>query len=443
MLGNLTLIHLAATMNGGLTASHTSSRARISVCSSHFSYFMNPFYQSFSNTRDLLVKGSYFKNFLQSSIKIDDQWIYRDDITSRPTIDTKDTTNITITESKFFKCSSPTDGGVVFAIYRGILIITSSAFISCDATGKGGIAFFLGNTCNVTGSCFNDCQATTGFTVFCASANFNSKVESSYFLSCSGKEYNLYGKSPFLDYNNINISESRATGIAGIIGLSVEQGLNLKEFTFSKNNGKDKLIFIQNIVSGNTIISGNYISNSVNTGKQIYFDKITAIMSSVSFIDVQYPNLFEKSDTELKLGLIDCVFSSNPTFDSWISVHNNKNDGSLQPIELVNTEGCWDQSRYKWEKPPVYKTVIVGIIVLLLFVIMIIIVIVDVYKYKKRNDELEEEQKGHMQGNENVLLDDTPNPYDDEKRRRRMKKGKSKHEAESQELAHMESQLPL
>ena len=405
-LGNLSLVSLSVSMNqAALVGSATAFPCRLSlknVAASRFSvpFLWNPF--------SLSLSGGRFSKFLTHVIRTDSVVsIYREDVTSRPTFDL-DGENITVNESTFTDITCGTDGGAIFAIFPGDLLLYQVNFVRVSSNAKGGTIFFHGNNLTLRSCCFTQCSAVQGMAVFNARTKNKTLVEGCHCFGLSGGIYGMYLCSYVGNLRSSNFSAASATGDGSAFYVEPIRSMDVNDCAFVANKGTS-VVVCADVYRAFEFKRCNCIKNEgaafVNV---VGFD---VVLSEWAFVGNVFTSFASSASADMTVTLNNCSFDvakDKLAAPAWVTFDSACKFGATSTIDLgfVETGVCWQQNRYKFEEPPLYKKIIIGCVFGLCFVIVIIILIVNDCKDKKRMKEIMAEHDVHEGLNQHIALAD-------------------------------------
>ena len=372
-----------------------------------------PFLSVFSkNTENINVIQSSFCNFLSSVVKIDQTVFNRDDISIRP-LTNLDDPNVTVTESFFANCSSY-DGGALFVILDGPIIVQKSNFVNCSADNKGGVVFFYGQSLSITDTCFSNCMANQGFAIFCSRTTAQTDVENCHFYQLNGELSAVFLDGFDLKISNNNMTNVQANEVSGIATyyLKPSHSFSFESISISQCSG-NYLINLISLDSADTINRGNAIDCTLGASGSIFLlDSCNLILNNWAFsFSADTSNLVFATGQSSTAEIQNSYFSlqrNQITFETFVTVQSTVQFGnsSLINIDYLNTHECWHQNRYKFLEPALYKKIIVAVLVALIFAAAFIYIIVMACKDEKLHKQLQSKTEMNEQLNNQIQASD-------------------------------------
>lgn len=430
LLGNLSLAFLALRQDQAcLTGVKSYAQTSLSLNGISADRFTHPLVR---NSFLLHVSGGHFAHFLSHVICSESVTsIYREDIIARPTLDLNGE-NITVNESLFRDIRSQTDGGAIFAIFPGDVILYQVAFLRVASDAKGGTIFFHGNNLTILSCCFTQCSADQGMAIFNARTKNMTRFGQCHCFNLSGTSYGVYSYSFVTEIKNSNFTRSQATGDGSAFYVQTVRTVDVSDSVFQENKGKS-LFVTEGIYRTFEFIRCNCFSNSGDSCVNVIGYDL--VLKEWAFARNTLTNLASSSSADVTLTLTDCQFDKTkdelaaPVWATFSSGCQFSVEGAVD-IPVVQTGVCWDQNRYKFEEPKLYKKIIIGCVFGLCFVIVIIILIAKDCQDKKRMNELIAEHEANEGLNEHILIEENsdsdlkqdPSEQRHKKRKRKVRK---------------------
>lgn len=423
-----------------------------SIRNADISYnYMQPFYSQFNNglknKRNCIVSRSIFSHFLQPVFSIlngPDSDINREDVYGeRPKID-QNASNLTVFESLFRACQG-IDGGVFFIVFSGEVIIEKTNFVNCSASGRGGVIFFYGSSLTISESCFSCCfSKSDGYSIFCANGRKTIKIDKCHFYdSKGGKSTTVFLNGFDVSTTNLNCTNSNVDSslfdesekdadndliIASSFSISPSHHFAFEMIEINNNSGPS-IIYLDQTDQVDSITNVNIVNCQLTNNEQkdynsiIVLTKGTTVIKNWGFIFDDYnsntPLILLYTSDQSTLTLQNCFFSlpesSISTDDPQLIIESSVQfaASNIGNIKFVKSEGCWDQSRFKFREPKTHQKIIISIVVILIFVFGFIFMIVEACKDEKKHKELLKLQEYNEQQNE-MIQENAKNQIDND-----------------------------
>ena len=243
-------------------------------------YILNSFNNFIFNSKNLFLFKSKFKNFLKTTIKINNIIQYTGIYLSRPSQPSN--SDVIIIYSEFINCNdnSANGGGAIYQ-NTNILNLKHSSFQKCRATGHGGAIHFIGTSILINSCCGFDCSSN-GCGQFIRVALPNSIEPNQYNLStsiyCSIPLLNKPCESTIIAYGQLILSNDNATlnyingDSSGLAPDSFSTNY-INDCTILSNTGKNALRLYRstqyakriNLVNNTNLENGGIVLISGNT----------------------------------------------------------------------------------------------------------------------------------------------------------------------------------
>ena len=250
-------------------------------------------FSSFLSTNSIigvLIKNSYFKQYLSSVIVLNQQEIkYKESFTR--TLELDDGV-ISIDYCVFVGCTSNLNGAGCNIVSQGNVSITNSFFESCRTNAKGGAIYAKINTFIMKSNCFYLCRCGTpngsdGSTVYAEATNMiNSSLLTCHQCPKHGDMcwygiLNLWHGELSSEY--INISSSEVEFVAGLAHCQPRNKKSLIKYYMSVNGKTGNSLTFVNMRFIGQHQYGLIVNNSVKSGLIYFQDSHTVLKEYHSF----------------------------------------------------------------------------------------------------------------------------------------------------------------
>jgi hypothetical protein len=295
-----------------------------------------------------------------------------------------------------------TDGGAIFAVFPGDLLINETRFVKVSCAANGGVIFFHGHNISISKSCFTECAGALGFVVFCARSLDKTFFESNHFLECEGKHAALWLFGFTIDLLKLNTTAMKAASAAAFFAQPTRD-LSYADQIIVDNSG-DTIFQFEDIVPGMTIERGSFFRNNA-VSSLILLVSYDLVVIDWWFKENGNVTLIVNGQNANSAQFKGCVFDMEQSgLSDWVSFPDSKFEGGEdKKIAEVQTVQCWVQKRYVFEEPVLYKKVAVGVVFGLLFIAGVIYVLVDGYRDREKQREREAEAEQNYMRNEEAF----------------------------------------
>jgi hypothetical protein len=322
--------------------------------------------------------------------------VYRADYTTRAAMDAS-APNISIVESTFTSINTTDDGGAVFCVFPGSLVVSQTLFGDVVTSARGGALFFHGNSLSIDFSCFSKMTARQGFAIFSARSVQGTVLRSNSYYNVNGTSFALWLYGLTIEMSSNNITDARASdGTAALQADAVRRFQCLSQ-TLRQNAG-DVIVLLANVIPKFDIDGANYI---VNKAEKTHISVLSydAVLTNWNFVANSAAPIVAQGNSTVPISVTfrDCVFDKAAAmlaFPTWVTSENVRYGAAEErSIEVVASQQCWAQKRYTFKEPMLWKKVIIGITFGALFVLMIAYVVYENCQDRTRMKELEAENE--------------------------------------------------
>ena len=366
-----------------------------SLSSSKLTRFCAPFL-ALSAPSSVHLKRSHFSHFLDSSVKTVSEHLLRLDYKGNHTNFSKDP-ELVIEEMTFTDCTSQWDGGAVFVIFESFLICNYSAFANCWAGNKGGAVFCVTPVVNFTGSCFQNCSARLGCSVYSPDCEVNMS-----FQGCVVDQVeNQDGSSAVLGFGReIVFSDDNFSSITvnkDAVTLETDHSIQMYRMTFDRVSSVDGIVSLARVQNDHTLRETNVIGCK-SDGCLIVVHNYNPVFVNYVFVDSACEFYFNVTGN---LIVSECVFdhgeekltAGGELNKTVVDCEFNNVSAPLNDLGVVSTQQCWFHSRYIWRKPKLWVQIVVGLVIALILVGGLLGIVIHSCLRKRRHRQEKEKQK--------------------------------------------------
>lgn len=396
-MANLTLVALSLSSLSHSPFVQVSHRTQFfSLFSSRLTRFPAPFLYLSTDSHVHLAR-SRFSHFLESPVTTSRVHLRRLDYDRNHTNFSPEP-DLIVDEMTFDDCESQFDGGAIFVIFQSYLICNFSAFSNCRAGNKGGAIFCVAPIVKFEGSCFQNCVAKIGSSVFSPDCEVNMSFEQCFVdqVDNNAGHAAVLGFGHDLLFSRDNFS--RLILSASAITLETDHSIRMFQMTFQNITTEEGILMLTRVQNDHELNETNVIdcksSSSlivvrdynpvfdryVFSGSECeyYFNATGHLVLSECVFDLADDKAVADSDSLTK-EIIDCQFNqATPEFNT---------------LDIVSTQECWFHSRYVWHPPTLWVQIVVGVAICVIVLGGLLGIIIHSCVRRHRHKQEKEKQK--------------------------------------------------
>jgi hypothetical protein len=227
-------------------------------------------------------------------------------------------------------------------------------------------------------------------------------------MDASGRDFGVYVFGLALTLRNNNHTMFQGSGTGAAFQIEAIQKLTVVSQCILNSSGVN-LFNLVNVFSIWELADWDLFSNFV-TGSLISLTSYEAVFVHWLFQKNTGPLLNSSGTSTVSATFRDCTFDSlesDVAFPVWATVVAAQ-FGVLTEANLafIPSQECWDQSRYRFVEPAVYKKAIIGAVFGMCIVIGIVFLVVETRQDRKERQEMLGERAAQETLNQAVFVDD-------------------------------------